>query len=81
MAGIIGSQKFQFDLWGDAVNLAARMTRFGRHGVVTMAEDTWLKVSDRYQGQSLGTHTVKGKGEMNIIEVSSIQKNQLPWFQ
>ena len=81
VAGIIGSQKFQFDLWGDAVNLAARMTRFGRHGVVTMTEDTWLKVSNRYQGQSLGTHTVKGKGEMNIIEVSSIQKNQLPWFQ
>ena len=67
VAGILGRQKYQFDLWGNSVNMAARMTSLGHPGVVTLTKDTWDKVSDDFHGDSLGIFDVKGKGKLEVI--------------
>ena len=68
VAGILGRQKYQFDLWGDTVNLASRMTSLGHPEVVTLAKETWDKVSDKFHGDSMGIFDVKGKGKIEVIE-------------
>lgn len=73
VAGIVGSDKYQFDVWGDTVNMAARMTGQGSPGTVTMGHEAWLQVEDDCQGRTLGRVEVKGKGEIEIIECYGLQ--------
>ena len=68
VAGILGRQKFQFDLWGDTVNLASRMTSLGHPEVVTVTKDTWEMISGQFHGNSMGIFDVKGKGKIEVIE-------------
>ncbi len=60
--------KYQFDLWGDTVNLASRMTSLCHPEVVNVTKDTWDKVSDDFKGNSLGIFDIKGKGKIEVIE-------------
>ena len=71
VAGIMGSQRFQFDLWGDAVNTAARIASVCQPGAVTVATDTWLQIRDECRGRSRGPIALKGKGDVELIEVVS----------
>ena len=73
VAGIVGRDKYQFDVWGDTVNIAARMTGQCNPGSVAMAREAWLQVEDDCQGRTLGRIDVKGKGEIEIIECYGIQ--------
>lgn len=68
VAGIVGRQKYQFDVWGDAVNVAARMTAVGSPGAVCMTHDVWMQIESECEGRSLGRVQVKGKGEVEVIE-------------
>ena len=73
VAGIVGRDKYQFDVWGDTVNMAARMAGQGDPGSVTMAHEAWLQVEDDCLGRTLGRIDVKGKGEIEIIECYGLQ--------
>ena len=73
VAGVVGTEKFQFDVWGDTVNVAARMGSVGRCGVVTMPQDCWQKSGGEYVGRMLGEIEVKGKGRMRVVECSEIR--------
>ncbi len=73
VAGIVGRDKYQFDVWGDTVNMAARMTGQGDPGTVAMTSETWLQVEDDCQGRTLGRIDVKGKGTVEIIECYALQ--------
>ena len=73
VAGIVGRDKYQFDVWGDTVNMAARMTGQGSPGTVAMTYETWLQVEDDCQGRTLGRIDVKGKGNVEIIECYALQ--------
>ena len=73
VAGIVGRDKYQFDVWGDTVNIAARMTGQGSPRTVAMTYETWLQVEDECQGKTLGRIDVKGKGEVEIIECYGLQ--------
>ncbi len=73
IAGIVGRDKYQFDVWGDTVNIAARMTGPGSPGTVAMTYETWLQVENDCQGKTLGRIDVKGKGEVEIIECYGLQ--------
>jgi class 3 adenylate cyclase len=64
VAGVIGRQKFIYDLWGDAVNTASRMESHGIPGEIQVTEAVHARLADRYELTSRGTITVKGKGEM-----------------
>jgi class 3 adenylate cyclase len=64
VAGVIGIQKFAYDLWGDTVNTAARMESHGVPGEIHVTESTYLLLRERYTFADQGVIDVKGKGRM-----------------
>jgi class 3 adenylate cyclase len=63
-AGVIGTSKFAYDLWGDTVNTASRMQTHGLPGCIQVTDRTYRRLRDRYRFQRRGLVEVKGKGEM-----------------
>ncbi len=64
VAGVIGTHKFSYDLWGDTVNVASRMESKGEPGHIQVTEATYQHLRHRYQLAERGLINVKGKGEM-----------------
>src|SRR6185436_5746115 len=64
VAGVIGTKKFIYDLWGDTVNTASRMESHGLPGRIHTTEATHRLLADRYDFESRGVIDVKGKGAM-----------------
>ena len=64
VAGVIGTRKFIYDLWGDAVNVASRMESSGQPGSIQVTAATYERLKDKYVFEKRGTIKVKGKGEM-----------------
>lgn len=64
VAGVIGSRKFSYDLWGDTVNIASRMEPCGVSGGTQVTASTYERLRDRYLFEPRGVITVKGKGDM-----------------
>ncbi len=64
VAGIIGTHKFSYDLWGDAVNTASRMESAGVAGSVQVSAATQELIRDRFVCEPRGLVSVKGKGDM-----------------
>jgi CheY-like chemotaxis protein len=69
IAGIVGHKKYAFDIWGDAVNTAARIESHGVANSVTVSGEAWQKVAGVCRGQSLGLVQVRGKGAMEMFRV------------
>ena len=72
VAGIVGVKKFQYDIWGDTVNTAARMESSGEIGRVNISEDTYtlLQNDPDFTFVSRGKIQAKGKGEIDMYFVS-----------
>jgi guanylate cyclase len=66
IAGVIGSRKFEYDVWGDAVNVASRMESHGVRGAVQITKPTYELIRDEFECEPRGTVAVKGKGEMEV---------------
>jgi adenylate cyclase len=64
VAGVIGTDKFSYDLWGDTVNTASRMESSGVPGCIQVTERTYRRLRDGYRFERRGPIQVKGKGEM-----------------
>lgn len=64
IAGIIGTKKFIYDLWGDTVNTASRMESHGHPGHIQVTEATYQLVKDQFFMVRRGSVEVKGKGHM-----------------
>ncbi len=64
VAGVIGTKRFLYDLWGDAVNTASRMESHGTPGEIQITRATYELVKDEFICRPRGTIPVKGKGEM-----------------
>ena len=64
VAGVIGTDKFSYDLWGDTVNTASRMESNGVPGCIQVTARTYQRLQNSYQFQRRGLVAVKGKGEM-----------------
>ena len=64
VAGVIGSRKFSYDLWGDTVNIASRMESCGVSGGIQVTASTYERLRDQYLFEPRGMISVKGKGEM-----------------
>jgi len=65
IAGVIGTKKFIYDLWGDAVNTAARMESHGLPGTIQVTKSTYNILRNKYLFEDRGIIHVKGKGDMN----------------
>jgi class 3 adenylate cyclase len=64
VAGVIGTTKFSYDLWGDTVNTASRMESQGVVGCIQVTERTYRRLRDGYRFERRGPVQVKGKGEL-----------------
>jgi adenylate cyclase len=64
VAGVIGTKKFIYDLWGDTVNTASRMESHGVPGRIHVTEATYLLLADRFDFEKRAPIEVKGKGAM-----------------
>src|SRR5215211_2327210 len=64
VAGVIGTSKFSYDLWGDTVNTASRMESHGVPGCIQVTARTYERLKDGYGFERRGSIPVKGKGEI-----------------
>jgi len=65
VAGIVGTHKFSYDLWGDVVNTASRMESEGVAGSIQVTAATYELIRDKFVCEPRGIVSVKGKGDMN----------------
>jgi len=64
VAGVIGTSKFIYDLWGDTVNLASRMESTGVPGEIQVTRSVYEHLKEEFEFESRGMVQVKGKGEV-----------------
>lgn len=74
IAGIIGTKKFIYDLWGDTVNIASRMESHGVPGSIQVTEETYQRLKNQYVFENRGLIQVKGKGKMNCYLLEAEKK-------
>jgi adenylate cyclase len=65
VAGVIGENKFSYDLWGDAVNIASRLESFGNKGCINISKSTFDKVSNHFNFENPKQINAKCKGLMD----------------
>jgi len=77
IAGVVGKNKFAYDIWGDTVNLASRMESSGEAGKVNISEQTYKLVKHAFQCTHRGIINAKNKGEVNMyfVENKILQKS------
>jgi class 3 adenylate cyclase len=68
-AGVIGTHKFAFDLWGDTVNVASRLQELGPPGRIHVSEATWLLIRDAFEGEALGESQLRGHAGVRTYAV------------
>lgn len=73
VAGVIGTKKFLFDVWGDTVNTASRVESHGVPDGVSVSARSWKRISHACKGRSRGRIAVKGKGEMELFVVEGLR--------
>ena len=61
IAGVVGSRKFAYDIWGDTVNIASQMEQHGEVGRINISASTYSLIRDRYECASRGKIEVKSK--------------------
>lgn len=64
VAGIIGTKKFSYDLWGDTVNIASRMESHGQPGKIQVSEATKKLLEGKYDFQPMGVIEIKNSSPM-----------------
>lgn len=77
MAGIIGTEKFVYDIWGDCVNTAARMEQNSEVGSVNISESTYKLVKNHFEIDSRGKIEAKNKGFIEMYFVKSLKEKAL----
>jgi class 3 adenylate cyclase len=74
VAGIVGTKKFQYDVWGDTVNTASRMESHGVVGKVNISQHTYELIKDdpAFEFEPRGKVMAKGKGEVDMYFVKQV---------
>lgn len=70
VAGIVGLNKWQFDIWGDTVNIASRMESSSLPGRINLSETTWREISDEFPCEYRGEVEVKNRGVLKMYFLS-----------
>lgn len=66
VSGVVGKKKYAYDVWGDDVNIAARMEQKSEPGRINVSESTWEMIKDIYQTESRGKIQAKNKGHLEM---------------
>jgi PAS domain S-box-containing protein len=74
VAGVVGTRRFHYDVWGDAVNVAARMETTGEVGKIHVSSDFAERLKDRFPLRKRDPIKIKGKGTMQtwFIEAGTV---------
>jgi adenylate cyclase len=75
VAGVIGSKKFIYDLWGDAVNVASRMESHGSSDGIQVTHSTYELLKHQFIFSPRGMIKIKGKGDMQTYWLTGRQVN------
>ena len=73
VGGVIGTHKFQYDIWGDAVNTGSRMESHGIPGRIQVTQSTYDLIRDEFECEPRGAIPVKGKGDMETYFVVGLK--------
>jgi len=76
VAGVVGEKKFAYDIWGDTVNIAARMEEASSPGRVNVSEATYWKAKYEFDWQPRGKVAAKNKGLMDMYYVTAVRDMQ-----
>jgi len=74
IAGVIGSKKFAYDIWGDAVNTAARLETASDAGMVNVSGVTYEYIKEYFNCTYRGKIPAKNKGEIDMYFVDGLKK-------
>lgn len=69
VAGVVGKKKFIYDLWGDTVNLASRITSEGAPGMIHCDVTTWRRLKDAFEFDEPQVVYLKGKGNTTVYRL------------
>ena len=76
VAGVVGTKKFAYDIWGDTVNTAARMEANSSSGKINISENTFKLVQDRIPCEYRGMISAKNKGMLKMYFVNTEKMGQ-----
>ena len=71
VAGVVGTKKFIYDLWGDTVNIASRITADNQPGMIQVDARTYQQLAARYDFEPAQTLNLKGKGATPVYRLRS----------
>jgi len=77
VAGVVGTKKFAYDIWGDSVNIACRMESNSEIGRINISENTYALINDDFECEYRGEFDVKNRGLMKMYFVNSFNKVEL----
>ena len=73
VAGVVGTKKFAYDIWGDTVNIASRMESNSEEGKINISENTFNLVKDQFCCSYRGEIEAKYKGKLKMFYVNAIK--------
>jgi class 3 adenylate cyclase len=73
VAGVVGREKFSYDVWGDTVNIAARLESSGVGGRVNISSATYERVKHIFECEFRGKVEAKHKGQIDMYFVKGIR--------
>ena len=70
VAGVVGSKKFAYDIWGDTVNVASRMESMSEPGKINISENTYALIKEDFNCEYRGEIEVKNRGKLKMYFVN-----------
>ncbi len=75
VAGVVGSRKFAYDIWGDTVNVASRMESMSESGRINISENTYKLIKQDFNCEARGEIRVKNRGKLQMYFVNSVSNS------
>jgi len=75
VAGVVGTKKFAYDIWGDAVNVASRMESMSEPGKINISENTYALIKEEADCEYRGEIEVKNRGKLKMYFVKGLKSS------